>query len=74
MNPTDGMRCEKCQRKPDNVAIMRHHALGIWRVTVTCHGESQTIEIKAPPLSGKGGFNVSHVRFRSTGGFSVDWT
>ncbi len=68
MNPTTVMRCEKCQRRPDHVAVMRHHALNVWRVTVTCHGESQTVEIAPPPLDGTGGFDVGNVsRMRPAG-------
>ena len=51
-------RCEKCRRVPEYIRVNRYHALNCWEIEVRCHGQTERLTIKPPPLSAGAPFDV----------------
>ena len=43
---------------PEYVRVNRYHALNCWEIEVRCHGQTERLTIKPPPLSAGAPFDV----------------
>ena len=47
----DRFMCSVCGHKPDRIEVHRYHVLRCWSILVHCHGQTELMMIKQPPLS-----------------------